>query len=287
MRLCSMFGFLLTAIAVSACSPAPVQSGPDNGPGFLPVAAEGGCSVKNLVSNRQGSQPGEKQGLDPQSISVLNWNVYKGQRQGWAEEFGRYIQAHDVVTMQEARLDDGLQSLLDRGHANWSLNAAFFLEGKATGVMTASGVMPVHSCGQQTTEPVIRTAKTSLISYFLLNGRDEQLLVANIHGVNFSLGLGAFREQIEQLHGEIRRHNGPVILAGDFNTWSDERLAIVNELADRLSLASLEYSSHNRTKMFGNPLDHVFYRGLRLVEQHTWHVASSDHNPIHAVFRVD
>ena len=217
----------------------------------------------------------------------MNWNVYKGRNEEWAADFKQYIHDHDVVTVQEAHLGNDLRSMLNREHRHWRMNAAFYLQDKATGVMTASRVRPVYSCGQQTVEPLIRLPKASLISYYPLDGMNETLLVANIHGINFSPGLGAYREQIEKLYHEIEKHKGPVVLAGDFNTWSDGRLSIVNNIGHRLSLESLEYSSHNRTRIFGNVLDHVFYRGLDPVEQKAWHVASSDHNPMRVVFRVN
>jgi endonuclease/exonuclease/phosphatase (EEP) superfamily protein YafD len=166
------------------------------------------------------------------------------------------------------------------------LNAAFNYQDKATGVMTASRVKPLHSCGQRTAEPIIRYPKTSLISYYPVEGMNENLLVANIHGINFTFGVGAYKEQIEKLYDVMKNHNGPIVLAGDFNTWSDKRMLIVDDLAQRLSLESLDYTSHNRTIVFGNALDHVFYRELEPVEHDTWYVTSSDHNPTRVSFRV-
>ena len=152
--------------------------------------------------------------------------------------------------------------------------------------MTASRVKPVYSCGQRTLEPLIRLPKTSLVSYYPIDGMNENLLVANIHGINFSFGVGAYNEQIEKLYAAMKDHAGPIVLAGDFNTWSDERMQIVDGLAQRLSLQSLDYTSHDKTRIFGNVLDHVFYRGLEPLEQETWHVTSSDHNPTRVSFRV-
>ena len=63
-------------------------------------------------------------------------------------------------------------------------------------------------------------------------------------------------------------------------------MTVVLELAERLSLESLDYTIHNRTSVFGNALDHVFYRGLEPMEHDTWFVTSSDHNPTRVSFRV-
>ncbi len=245
------------------------------------------CAVDRLVQNELNNPDENSAGLNPDRISVLNWNIYKGQRENWATDFKRYTYKHDVVTIQEAHLDDELASMLGNEHQYWTLNTAFHYADKATGVMTASRVKPVHSCGQHTVEPLIRFPKTSLISYYPIEGMSKNLLVANIHGINFTLGVSVYTEQIEKLYDVMKHHEGPVILAGDFNTWSDGRMRIVKALADRLALKSLDYTNHNRTSVFGNALDHVFYRGLDPVEHDTWHVTSSDHNPTRVSFRVD
>ena len=244
------------------------------------------CAVDRLVRSGVLARDGGRAALNPGRISLLNWNIYKGQRENWANDFRRYAYKHDVVTIQEAHLGDKLKSMLDEGQRYWTLNTAFHYKDKATGVMTASRVKPVYICGQHTAEPLIRFPKTSLISYYPIQGMREHLLVANVHGINFTLGVKAYARQIEKLYDVISLHDGPVILAGDFNTWSDGRMRIVMDLAERLSLESLDYTNHNRTSVFGNALDHVFYRGLHPVEHDTWHVTSSDHNPTRVSFSV-
>ncbi|MGB5456162.1 MAG: endonuclease/exonuclease/phosphatase family protein [Gammaproteobacteria bacterium] len=246
---------------------------------------DGNCRLDRLVQNTDAVAQ-QAPGLDPESITILNWNIYKGKRDGWATDFKRYSQKHDILTIQEAHLGDELESLLEDEHHHWTMNVAFNYQDKATGVMTASAIKPDYLCGQRTIEPLIRTPKTSLIAYYPLAGVYEHLLVANIHGINFTLGLKAYHQQIEKLYSIIKHHDGPVVLAGDFNTWSDARMRIVEALAQRLALASLDYTNHNRTNVFGNAIDHVFYRGLEPVEHDTWRVTSSDHNPTRVSFRV-
>jgi endonuclease/exonuclease/phosphatase (EEP) superfamily protein YafD len=288
MRLISALSSLLTGLILAGCVSVPAQQAVlADKPLAQAAESSASCNGETIVQNLQGAGISDSPGLDPDSISVLNWNIYKGQRDNWAADFRRYSDRHDVMTIQEAHLVDDLKSILDDDRKYWTLNAAFNYQDKATGVMTASRVKPVYSCGQRTVEPLIRLPKTSLISYYPVAGMNENLLVANVHGINFSLGVGAYKEQIGKLYSVIRNHTGPVVLAGDFNTWNDERMQIVDDLARRLSLESLDYTNHNRTSTFGNALDHVFYRGLEPVEQETWHVTSSDHNPTRVVFRVN
>lgn len=287
MRFISLFSSLLVSLLLAGCVTAAAQQSIfDNDPETHNDESNGSCDVEKLVHNNRDNAESNTPGLNPERFSVLNWNIYKGKRENWVTDFKRYSYKHDVVTIQEARLDDDLKSLLDFEHQYWTLNTAFHYQDKATGVMTASRVKPVHSCGQSTVEPFIRFPKTSLVSYYPVEGMNENLLVANIHGINFTFGVGVYKEQIEKLYGVMKHHVGPVVLAGDFNTWSDERMQIIDDLAQRLSLDSLDYTSHNRTFVFGNAIDHVFYRGLEPVEHDTWYVTSSDHNPTRVSFRV-
>jgi len=287
MRFISLSSGLLLSLILSACATSTVQqSGFDIGPEAHNVESLYHCDVEKLVQNDTEDAGSITQGLNPERFSVLNWNIYKGKRENWATDFRRYSYRHDVLMIQEANLDDDLISLLDSEHPYWVLNDAFHYRDRATGVMTASRVRPVRNCGQRTTEPFIRIPKTSLLSYYPIEGMNENLLVANIHGINFTLGVGVYKEQIEKLYNAMKYHHGPIVLAGDFNTWSDARMQIVDDLAQRLSLQSLDYTIHNRTIVFGNAIDHVFYRGLEPLEHDTWYVTSSDHNPMRVSFRV-
>ena len=280
----TLSGLFVLLILVAGISAASQKQAIENT--VTAVEYDDSCDIDRLVQNDLYQAESGTIGLDPDRISILNWNVYKGRRDNWATDFRRYSNRHDVVTIQEAHLGEELESLLDAEHRHWTMNAAFNYQDRATGVMTASSIKPVYTCGQHTIEPLIGTPKTSLISYYPVDGIDERLLVANVHGINFSLGVAAYNEQIEKLFELMRYHQGPIVLAGDFNTWSDKRMQIVETLAQRLSLSSLDYTSHNRTSVFGKALDHVFYRGLEPLEHDTWHVTSSDHNPTRASFRV-
>ena len=124
----------------------------------------GDCKVDRIFENSQARTDNELSELDPNRISLLNWNIYKGKRDDWATDFERYSQKHDILTIQEAHLDEELEYLLEAEHQNWALNVAFDYQDRATGVMTTSAIKPVALCGQRTREPWIRTPKTSLIA---------------------------------------------------------------------------------------------------------------------------
>ncbi len=289
MRLISLFKITLLSVTVAGCVSIPGQQqvAGYTGHGKLDTLGSTGSKCDtSKVSQHAPTGVASDSSLDPNRISVLNWNIYKGSRENWSKDFIQFSDQKNIVLLQEAHTGDDLKTMLTNNKFSWSMNTAFYRNGTGYGVMTASSISPLYTCGQHVAEPIIRVPKTALISYFRVAGQDELLLVANVHSINFSLGTGAYREQIDKLYNVMKHHDGPIVLAGDFNTWSDERMLIVEELAYKLSLDSLEYTTHNRTLVFGNALDHVFYRGLEPLEYDAWHVTSSDHNPIRVSFKI-
>ena len=244
------------------------------------------CEVSMLVNSPNKNQGEQRLGLNPEDITFLNWNIYKGNGDNWKQDLSSFAHEHDLMTIQEAMLDEHLTELLDVHDFNWTMHTAFHLNGKAAGVMNVANTDSLHSCGFRVNEPIMRIPKATLVSYYAIEGRDKKLLVANIHGINFTLGVDAYRIQLEKLHDSIAHHDGPMIVAGDFNSWSRERVLQMQAFVDRLALLKIEYAINNKTHVFGNAIDHVFYRQLELVKNKVLQVSSSDHNPISVSFRL-
>ena len=277
---------LALSLAISGCVAIPEQ------PQIISKSSDGEISTLSgscktpPVQHVNQSIDQQTQALNPNSFSVLNWNVYKGNREGWKEDFVNLTKQQDILLLQEALLNDELKAVLkDRG-LNWHLNTAFYYDDLETGVMTASRIGYGYHCAMRTAEPVIRVPKTTLISRYPIAGQSHDLLVANIHGINFTLGLESYESQMMAVEEILSEHDGPIVLAGDFNNWSNKRTTVLLEMMERLSLEQLPYKNHNRTMVFGNAIDHVFYRGLTTVSHKTHHVTSSDHNPITVTFKV-
>ncbi len=246
-----------------------------------------GAMSQCLLQNCRSFVPEKtQQALDPESISVLNWNIYKGKHENWQADFQRLASDQDIVIIQEAMLHDDVLDSLAQHDLNWDMNTGFYLKKVATGVLTASPIKASSKQGLRTTEPYLRLPKATLISRYDLQGTTQQLLVANIHSINFTLDMAAYSEQIHALKNALQQHDGPIILAGDFNSWSDDRLAAIEKMVNELALQSLTYENHNRTRIFGREIDHVFYRGLDAMKIATQEVTSSDHNPIMVTFRM-
>ncbi|MBW2192638.1 MAG: endonuclease/exonuclease/phosphatase family protein, partial [Deltaproteobacteria bacterium] len=135
--------------------------------------------------------------------------------------------------------------------------------------------------------PLIRIPKTILVTQYPLSDRDQVLVLANVHLINFTLTTAHFRDQLQQLEQLLARHPGPIIVSGDYNTWNDERMEIVNGMAGRLNLKAVIFEDDNRSTVLDHHVDHIYYRGLELVEAVSTAVSTSDHNPVAARFRLD
>ena len=224
--------------------------------------------------------------LNPENISVMNWNIHKNKGENWDNDFNSLSKGQDIIIIQEAYLDDRLRRALSQQDRFWSLNAAFYLYEKPSGVLMASTFKPYYTCGYRVLEPIIRLPKSVLFHYYKMKGCQQTLLVADIHGINFTLGIRVYRRQMEMLEKIAAEHQGPMIIAGDFNNWNNERKAIINQMQSALSLKSSKIKKSNQTHVFGSVIDHIFYRGLVPLLSTSKMVTSSDHNPILIRFRL-
>lgn len=123
--------------------------------------------------------------------------------------------------------------------------------------MTLSAAQPVYCCPLREREPLLRLAKSSLVTvYALQNG--QRLMVINIHAVNFSFGVEVYTKQLAAIGEQLIHHQGPAIMAGDFNAWSQQRINALNRFAIRMGLQEVCFVDDQRRKAFGRPLDFVF-----------------------------
>ena len=225
-------------------------------------------------------------GLNAGGFSLLVWNVQKGMRRDWSSDFLRFCSDNDLLIIQEAYLTDEFHDMLQNKHYNWDMSIAFEYRKIKAGVLTASKIEPGFVCTFRKKEPLIRIPKTVLVTMYPLSGRDQFLLVANVHLINFTISVSQFRAQVQQGEQILSKHQGPLIVAGDFNTWSDERMAVIDAAAGRLNLKSVTFKEDNRNLTFGHNIDHIYYRELELLEAISTAVTTSDHNPLQVKFRL-
>lgn len=244
--------------------------------------------VKGLIENHQFSQTV----IEQASLQILNWNIAKNNhRSDWVQDFSKLVEWYppDLIFFQEFRLDKNIEQPFYCEAMGWHFapNISNSHTDQHFGVLTASKVK--HVSGQsvltQDCEPIFNTPKVSLITEYSLSGSRQTLLTINIHGINF-VSTRKFKSQLRQLEVQLKCHQGPIILSGDFNTWNRYRMQNLSAMVDRLDLVQVKFTpthSKHLKQWFTYPLDHIFYRGLSQSPGSADVLAefsSSDHNPL-------
>lgn len=132
----------------------------------------------------------------------------------------------------------------------------------------------------------LTTRKVSLITEHTLHNQ-ETLTIINIHAINF-VNPKAFRFELERIKQVASMIQGPLIIAGDFNSWHKKRTSfLISDFCKDLELKIVGIrDAHNVKKFFNQHLDHIFYRDLELIDSGTDNTKKlSDHNPLYATFR--
>jgi len=229
---------------------------------------------------------GGGEGINPGGFTLFNWNMMKGARQGWEDDFVHLAGDADLLTIQEAYLTETLRDVLQDGRYQWDLTAAFLNRDRETGVLTGSRRSAAYSCTFRFPEPLVVLPKTVLASFYHLRDTDQLLLVANVHLINFTVGTEEYRDQLRELEELLSSHEGPLVLLGDFNTWSAARMEAVAGATERMALTKVRFTQENLSTFLGRSVDHVYYRGLEPVDARAVQVSTSDHNPLLVTFRV-
>ncbi len=232
----------------------------------------------------------------PRTITLVNWNAQKGGNPQFVPDLARLLEQEqpDIVFLQEARIDLVHANQMGGYLANgWSYP---WPGGAMVGVLTLSRTPPlrIEPVSTRYREFFVTAPKVSLISeYSLPDGK--KLLTVNVHLLNFERwGDLKLRDQLEDLRSLMNIHTGPIIMAGDFNTWNEKRLLLVEEIAADLMLTEVMDFPVGRTtgdlesdfinSIFGIqsdlPLDRVYYRGFSIDSARVLPYESSDHRPI-------
>jgi len=277
----ALLAMLLVALSASCATIPPVplafvvsRDGPVHG-GPLP------CDAPRTVA----AATADAQSLPGATLRVLSWNIHKNGDPGWDADLARFAADSDLLLLQEAALTARLRDVLAGAGFDALLASSFALNGHQTGVLSAARAPPTRGCVQRRFEPLIQLPKSALITRYRLQGTNEELAVANVHSINFAVSLGDYRAQLEAIAQELSGHRGPVIVAGDFNTWNPMRMRTVDDVMRQMRLAPVLPGIDLRSRFLGHQVDHVFVRGLDVVEARAPKVGSSDHNPVLAILR--
>ena len=270
------------AVALAGCVVVPERQH------ALVLDADGSVAQVSLRCDEPTTAPRGREGaLDPKAIRLASWNVHKEADPGWVPDLGKLTGHADVLLIQEAGVSPEFRAVVEEAGFSWLLASAFEYLGSEYGVLTATRVRPAQACTLRAFEPLLGVPKAMLITQYRLGGRDDTLAVANLHAINFTLDTVTYRAQLEAVADVLAGHEGPIVVAGDFNTWNSEREAAVQALATRLSLVPAVFEADARTRFMGDHIfDRVYARGVEFLDAAAWSVTSSDHNPLLVTFRV-
>jgi len=224
--------------------------------------------------------------LNKKGFTLVSWNIYKGNKKGWIQDLLLLSHQSDLILLQEAYLTEELNQFLITSELKWDMISAFRYQGIHAGVMTLGKFSSNSRCALRIIEPLIQLPKSSLITYYPIKNTQQSLLVANIHAINFTLGTTQYAEQLREIKAVLALHKGPIVFAGDFNTWSDQREAVLKKITgdEKLDLDTVKFDDTLATRIWGHRLDHIFMRGLKVKSAEIIPVESSDHYPLKVQF---
>lgn len=229
-------------------------------------------------------------------IGVVVWNTFKGKRAQYYDVLAEQSRDADLILLQEFRHDPALEASHNELFAGRDADMAvsFYTRperGAPTGVCTIASVRAIRRFFvlSRYFEPVTKTPKMAMCSYYAYDRPDcppeRALMVLNSHGINFRLRR-PFLDQMLQLEEKLCEHHGPIILVGDFNTWEQGRVRILEDVARRARLARVRFPGGVKS-VRGHELDRVYVRGGAAVGQRVLNnPAASDHSMLAFQFLI-
>lgn len=214
-------------------------------------------------------------------MSILVWNVFKGESEtAWAQDMRELTKTRSLVFLQESVDDNFMMSVLRSiPSLGWLLARSFYMDTNrsATGVITGSAQTPLSSVflRSRDREPFLNTPKMTLLTTYMMED-GSRLLAVNIHAINFRPS-EAFYRQIDDIMGILKKWEGKIIFAGDFNTWAPARLEYLKKRTSSIGLKHVAFGRDPRRLI----LDHIFVRGcLPYGSEVRSDIQTSDHWPL-------
>jgi len=226
----------------------------------------------------------------PETIDLYSWNMLTGMKKEWSKGFNEYSTNTNLFLLQETFFNEAQKKIFNASAFCWTAgNAHVHIKTNvASGVATGTYTKPIKTevTYSKYYEPVMWVRQSTLYSWYKIKKSKKNLLVVNVHAINFVPDYMYF-EQIANIEKKLRKHQGPLILAGDFNSFSLSKTKFLNLLVKKHKLTEIEFSNDRRKKFRSFPLDHLFVRGFTALESHVEDSSlSSDHNALWARLKL-
>ncbi len=245
------------------------------------------ANISSLCQKEAPNQISFSKNIEPRpstELSIILWNAQKISDSDFLKDLQLLAKTSDILLLQEAMHSTGFEEdLTEKLPFHFSFHKSFCnSDQQATGVLNSARSELFHNLTlvSPDTEPISSTPKVSAYSQVLIDGQIVHLI--NTHALNFNLG-SAFERQIYQVAKSISQLSGPVVWAGDFNTWSSSRQEYLKKITTSLKMTHLKPIQDPRKLI----LDHIFIRGLIPIKTEVLIKKSSDHYPIRSILKLE
>ncbi|MBI2518766.1 MAG: endonuclease/exonuclease/phosphatase family protein [Bdellovibrio sp.] len=232
--------------------------------------------------------------LDPNEVDILVWNTYKAKNPSWSADYAFLSLDKEIVVLQEAFLNAPMKEAFENQDTFHYKMATSFVYKKSkipTGTATGATVYPVKHYYKKTRDVEIigLTPKALMFTEYPLRGRGDTLLVINIHALN-SVPAFILKRHLEDGAVEIAKHHGPVIFAGDFNTWSSLKIKTMRKVMNTVGMSEVQFPNGGermRASITNKIIDYIFVRGLEASDSWVWgNLQGADHKAMTVRLKV-
>lgn len=222
-------------------------------------------------------------------IRVTIWNIFKGSGgEHFYNDYRMLSFQSDLLVIQEALLSK--RSLHDLSPVGFSvIHSASYerADRLRDGVMTLARIeaeRPPQRILCKYPEPVLKTPKVALVTFYRMAATQPCLMVVNLHATLFR-SIKRAVEELDHLIQQLPLHEGPMIFAGDFNTFTPRYFQAICAKLETLGLSYVPIPGDPRRSL--DHLDQLFVRGLEVRDIHVdTRIRSSDHFPIRATISL-
>ncbi len=222
-------------------------------------------------------------------FSLLVWNLHKeNQTEAFKKKFHTLMQSYpsDILLFQEVKYPKRSTFFFCK-HA-YFLVANIETKHHCYGVCTATNFTLEMVQDRRTTKKEFgfATHKSLLITKHQICN-NKMLHIVNLHAINF-VSHKIFADELKKITTIIAKLDGALIVAGDFNSWSKKRFALLQAFQKELSLEKLEPENpHHIKHIFSQEIDHIYYRDIKVLHAVAIDTKNiSDHNPLYGEFEV-
>lgn len=263
---------------------------------IVALASAAFAAVPARGQDRPAASPTVRSQKKMPEVKLLVWNVAK--QVAAREELREHFHEVDIVCLQEFVPEIApvvADSATPPVHQEFAASFTSWFSGVPTGVCTLSRHRPITTDALRSPfrEGYLLTPKMALVSTHVIGG--QPWMVVNLHGLNFQpVFTFMLQRQLQPIAERVKRHRGPVVVCGDFNTWSHRRLQVVGDLLEGCQAVSFPEHPQRKTGDWivtvvgGNPqlpLDHVYTRGVEVLSPEVLPTDHSDHAPLRVTLR--